>query len=83
LEIKRLYTEQDISEISFSYIDLPKFSKFYTQQIPELQRLIPLDLASSTILLLSLKEREREKKKKVLQKCILEESRAWVFPFGM
>lgn len=61
--------EQDISKkISLSYTDFSKFSKFYTQQIPELQRLIPLDLASSTTLLLSLKERERKSYRNVFLK---------------
>ena len=72
---KRYFSEK----ISLSCV-FCEFSKFYIQQIPELQSFLnEMGLAPSKMLLLSLEEG----KEKVLQKCILEKSRAWVFSFGM
>ena len=71
------YFREDFPQL---YSVFCEFSKFYIQQIPELQSFLnEMGLAPSKMLLLSLEEG----KEKVLQKCILEKSRAWVFSFGM
>lgn len=63
------YIESSVSSLNFIYSKYLNFKSFLNET----------GLAPSKMLLLSLEER----KEKVLQKCILEKSRAWVFSFGM
>ena len=82
LELKGLFMGKDTSEkISLSYIvsSVSSLNFIYSNCLNLKSFLNETGLASSKMLLLSLEER----KEKVLQKCILEKSRAWVFSFGM
>ena len=63
------YIESSVSSLNFIYSKYLNFKSFLNET----------GLAPSKMLLLSLEER----KEKVLQKCILEKSRAWVVSFGM
>lgn len=68
-KISLSYIVSSVSSLNFIYSNCLNFKSFLNE----------MGLASSKMLLLSLEER----KEKVLQKCILEKSRAWVFSFGM